>query len=84
MPVLACTDIHTDIGQVIEQGQFGHWCESREPQIFKQKIDQLCAEKEKLSEMGENARAYLDAHYNVDNTYEIIMKHFLQKGSENV
>lgn len=81
MPVLACTDVNTDIGKVIEQGQFGHWCESREPEIFKQKIDQLCAEKEKLSEMGENARAYLETHYTVDQTYEIIMKHFEQEGS---
>ena len=81
MPVLACTDVNTDIGKVIEQGQFGHWCESREPEIFKQKIDQLCAEKEKLSEMGENARAYLETHYTVDQIYEIIMKHFEQEGS---
>lgn len=84
MPVLACTDVHTDIGLIIEQGQFGHWCESREPEKFKEKIDQLCAEKEKLSEMGENARAYLEAQYTVDQTYKIIMKHFEQEGPENV
>jgi glycosyltransferase involved in cell wall biosynthesis len=84
MPVLACTDVHTDIGLIIEQGQFGYWCESREAESFKEKIDQLCAEEEKLSEMGENARAYLETHYTVDQTYEIIMKHFEQEGPENV
>ncbi|ALU14256.1 glycosyl transferase GT4 family [Eubacterium limosum] len=84
MPVLACTDVHTDIGLIIEQGQFGYWCESQEAESFKEKIDQLCAEKEKLSEMGENARAYLETHYTVDQTYEIIMKHFEQEGPANV
>lgn len=84
MPVLACTDIHTDIGQIIEEGQFGIWCESQKAEIFKQKIDQLCAEKEKLSEMGENARSYLEAHYTVDQAYEIIMKHFEQEGLNHV
>lgn len=84
MPVLACIDVHTDIGLIIEQGQFGYWCESQEAESFKEKIDQLCAEKEKLSEMGENARAYLETHYTVDQTYEIIMKHFEQEGPANV
>lgn len=84
MPVLACTDVHTDIGLIIEQGQFGYWCESQEAESFKEKIDQLCAEEEKLSEMDENARAYLEAQYTVDQTYKIIMKHFEQEGPENV
>lgn len=84
MPVLACTDVHTDIGLIIEQGQFGYWCESQEAESFKEKIDQMCAEEEKLSEMGENARAYLEDQYTVDQTYKIIMKHFEQEGPENV
>ena len=84
MPVLACTDIHTDIGQIIEEGQFGIWCESQKVEVFKQKIDQLCVEKEKLSEMGENARSYLESHYTVDQAYEIIMKHFEQEGPSHV
>ena len=84
MPVLACTDVNTDIGPIIEQGQFGHWCESREPEKFKEKIDQLCAEKEELSEIGKNARAYLEAHYTVNQAYEIIMKHFEQEGPSHV
>lgn len=84
MPVLACTDVNTDIGKLIEEGQFGHWCESREPEKFKEKIDQLCAEKEKLPEMGKNARSYLEAHYTVDQAYEIIMKHFEQEGPSHV
>lgn len=84
MPVLACTDVHTDIGQIIEAGSFGYWCESREPEKFKEKIDQLCVGKEKLYEMGKNARAYLEAHYTASQAYEIIIKHFKQEGPENV
>lgn len=34
MPVLAATDINTDIGEVIEEGQFGYWCESNDVEQF--------------------------------------------------
>lgn len=75
IPVLAATDVNTDIGKVIEQGEFGLWCESRDVKQFNQKLKQLCDE-EKRKLMGKNARIYLEENYTAEHSYEIIMNHF--------
>lgn len=76
MPVLAATDINTDIGKVIEEGQFGLWCESDDINEFNSKLNRLCDINLRKS-MGKNARAYLENNYTSKHSYEIIMKHFL-------
>lgn len=75
MPVLAATDINTDIGKVIEEGKFGLWCESRYVNDFNEKLNQLCND-DLRKQMGANARKYLEENYTVKHSYEIIMKHF--------
>lgn len=75
MPVLAATDVNTDIGRVIEQGEFGFWCESSDVVQFNEKVKQLC-DKELRNQMGVNARRYLEDNYTAKNSYEIIMSHF--------
>lgn len=75
MPVLAATDVNTDIGQVIEQGEFGLWCESNSVEQFNKKVQQLC-NTELRKEMGVNARRYLENNYTSRNSYKIIMDHF--------
>lgn len=75
MPVLAATDANTDIGQVIEQGEFGYWCESNDIKAFNQKLEQL-SDKTVREKMGKNARKYLEENYTSKHSYEIIMKHF--------
>lgn len=75
MPVLAATDVHTDIGKIIEEGQFGYWCESRDVQQFNRLVQLLCNKKLR-EKMGERARIYLENNYTVKHSYEIIMKHF--------
>lgn len=75
MPVLAATDNNTDVGEVIEEGKFGFWCESNNKEDFKGKIKSLCDKNMRLN-MGSNARKYLMNNYTVDNSYEIIMNHF--------
>lgn len=75
MPVLAATDCHTDIGQVMERGQFGLWCESNDVGQFNAKIQQLYCKKVR-EEMGKNARLFLEQNYTATHSYEIIMKHF--------
>lgn len=76
MPVLACTDKNTDVGKIIESGNFGWWCESNDEVYFTQKVDE--AIKSDLSVLGENAFSYLSKHYNVDSSYEIISNCFLR------
>jgi glycosyltransferase involved in cell wall biosynthesis len=75
IPVLATTDVNTDIGRVIENGNFGLWCESRDVNEFNKKLYELC-NLELRKEMGKNAREYLENNYTVRHSYEIIMKHF--------
>lgn len=75
MPVLAATDVNTDIGIVIEQGKFGFWCESKSVNQFNKKIQLLC-DKEARKQMGVNARRYLENNYTSKHSYEIIMSHF--------
>lgn len=76
MPVLAATDIHTDMGQVIEEGGFGYWCESRDIDTFNKKLSLLCNRELRLS-LSLNSRRYLETHYTAKNAYKIIIKHFI-------
>lgn len=75
MPVLAATDVNTDVGKVIEDGGFGCWCESGDVESFNRKLQQLCDE-ELRKRMGEKARRYLEDNYTANHSYKIIMKHF--------
>ena len=75
MPVLAATDINTDIGEVIESGNFGYWCESGNLEGFNQLVNKLC-DRELRVGLGINARNYLENHYTTKRSYEIIMSHF--------
>lgn len=87
MPVIACTDKNTDIGQVIVDGGFGWWCESTDEKEFTQIVDVACAED--LSNKARNSRKCLEDNYTVDKSYEIIMEKafFYQKSggiNENI
>ncbi|MGG0283585.1 glycosyltransferase family 4 protein [Peribacillus butanolivorans] len=75
MPVLAATDVNTDIGEVIEEGQFGYWCDSNDVEQFNKKVQELCDIKLR-KQMGVNARGYLEDNYTANHSYEIIMNHF--------
>lgn len=71
LPVLACTDSNTDVGEICEQGKFGWWCESKCLEMFEGLIPQIC--RSELKEAGKKAFAYLQKNYNVKNTYKIIV-----------
>jgi glycosyltransferase involved in cell wall biosynthesis len=75
MPILAATDVNTDVGKVIESGNFGLWCESGNIKEFNRRLEQLCDE-ELRKKMGRQARKYLEENYTAKRSYEIIMKHF--------
>lgn len=77
IPILACTDKNTDIGEIITQGRSGWWCESKDVQEFTALIDIICSlDSEALSVKGKNARTYLEENYTVAHTYNTIIKHF--------
>lgn len=77
IPVLAVTDPNTDIGNVIVDGGFGWWCESNDVKAFNEKIQEAC--KSNLVGMGGKGFKYLESHYNIEQSYDIIMKHYRGK-----
>lgn len=79
LPVFACTDTSTDMGTIITEGNFGWWCESNDTAGFTEVVDRICStDFDSIHELGQNARDYLEGHYTVEKTYDIIMKHFLK------
>jgi glycosyltransferase involved in cell wall biosynthesis len=75
IPVLAATDVNTDLGRVIESGDFGFWCESGDVKMFNDKLEQLC-NRGTRERMGNKARKYLEDNYTAKHSYNIIMRHF--------
>lgn len=78
MPVLACTDRNTDIGEILQRGNFGWWCESNNSDGFSEIINRICLQKNEISLYGNNAREYLEENYTSKTSYEIIMRHFVE------
>lgn len=74
MPVLAATDPNTDVGTVIEEGNFGYWCESNDSEKFVQLMELFQEQNERIR-MGDNAFDYLKNNYDVADSYSIIISH---------
>ena len=70
MPVLACTDVNTDVGKVIEDGKFGWWCESNSVEGFTKAVENAISSD--LDALGKNGFEYLKNNYTVDKTYSAI------------
>ena len=75
MPVLASTDVNTDLGETIINGNFGCWCESSDVAEFNDLINKMCDEK-LLQVLGANSRRFLEDNYTTKHSYNGIMKHF--------
>lgn len=74
-PIIAATDVHTDLGTVINEGKFGYWCESGDLFTLNKLINKLTDSSLRIK-LGNNARNYLEENYSTKITYEIIIKHF--------
>lgn len=75
IPVLAATDPNTDVGRIIEEGNFGFWTISDNVEKYNEKLNKLC-DKHLREFLGNNARKYLEENFTVNHSYNIIMKHF--------
>jgi len=74
LPVLACTDPNTDIGEIIETNGFGRHCESDDPQQFQALIDNIVElDTEQATKAGEKGRYYLEANYLAAESANIIL-----------
>lgn len=70
LPVLAVTDLNTDIGVIIENGKFGWWCESNDVQKFVDLVNHII--KLKINNYKLNSYMYLLNNYTVLNAYKKI------------
>lgn len=75
-PVLAATDLNTDLGQILTEGDFGFWCKSGDLLAFNDCLDRLAGNAALREKMGKNARKYLLDHYTVDKACDTILGHF--------
>lgn len=78
MPILAATDINTDVGKIIEENKFGFWAESGDIKSFNDKVNRLIGNKDMIVEMGTKSYTFLIEHYTVDVSYNQIIKHLPQ------
>lgn len=72
MPVLAATDRSTDIGDVIESGEYGKWSEHGDYKSFLNNVEAMCENAEN-KEMGNNARNYFLQHFTAEKSFHIIV-----------
>lgn len=73
MPIIAATDKNTDLGKIMEENEFGYWCESGDLAKFNETIG-LLRNKELLIKMGENGYNYLLNNYTSFNSYSKIIE----------
>ena len=83
LPVIAATDNVTDIKDAIYEAGCGFWTESGNLSVFMTHMEKLAGDIELRRAMGRNGRKYLEEHYTVDKSYQIIMRHF-SKAEESV
>ena len=73
IPVLAAIDKATDVGKVIEEGNFGFSCDSNSVQQFSECIDRF-TKLNNLKLLGENGYQYLLKNYTVSVVYDSIIE----------
>lgn len=74
MPTIAATDTSTDMGKIIENGEFGLWSQSGDIESFNKNLEQF-KDIHFIEKRGRNALIYLNNHYTTEMSYQIIMAH---------
>lgn len=73
VPVLAATDINTDIGDIIVQNHFGLWSSSNDVATFNKHVEYFMNEKNAKLEMGQNGFNYMKNNYLVGHSFNKII-----------
>ena len=74
-PVLAATDVNTDIKDVLFESGCGYWAENGNIDRFVKHVDILVSDSKLRRQMGLNGRKYLENYYTVSQGYDIIIAH---------
>lgn len=77
MPIIAATDEHTDVGSIAESNGYGLWCRSNDVKGFSICVDRLATYPSLMKEMGQKGYSFLLNNYLTNNTYSVIVSHFL-------
>ncbi|MCI1590677.1 MAG: glycosyltransferase family 4 protein [Heyndrickxia oleronia] len=75
LPVLAATDKHTDLKNILIESNSGFWCESGDLDSFIHLAKSLADNNVLRKQMGLKGRDYLEDNYDIRKTANIIMKH---------
>ena len=72
-PIIAATDLASDIGTIAEANGYGYWCPSNDVSAFTKSVDRMLSSD--LVKMGELGYQYYLNHYTVEHTYKAIISH---------
>ena len=75
IPIIAATDVNTDLKDVLIESKSGFWSVSGDLDSFLNNARRLAQDQELRLKMGLNGRIYLEEHYDVTKTVEILLKH---------
>ena len=82
LPVLACTDTSTDIGNIIVENKFGWWCESEDVADFQTAVTEALHSDLKI--MGENGLVHLNSAFTAEQSCAIICRSVLTLRSDSI
>lgn len=72
-PILAATDVNTDIGRIAEENGYGYWCPSNSVEAFTVALERMLHSD--IPAMGEAGYRFFMENYTVEHTYKAIVKH---------
>lgn len=75
LPILAATDENSDLKDAIEDGKFGFWVPSNDDLAFMNAMEKF-SDLNNNKILGDNGYRYLKENYDVEVTYNTIMRHF--------
>ncbi|WP_411337978.1 glycosyltransferase family 4 protein [Ruminococcus gauvreauii] len=78
LPVLACTDPNTDIGNIISHNEFGWKCFSNDVGSFNDIINLIInMQKNEITKLGKNSRKFLLNNYTTEVVYVSVFRGFI-------
>jgi len=75
LPVLAATDINTDLGKIIQENGIGLWSVAGDLSAIDKNVNKLAQDFALRKKMGQNGLALFHNNYTVDKSYNIIVRH---------
>lgn len=76
IPILAATDMASDIKDLLNEAQCGLWAYSGDKNNFLNQVKYLCENQNLRIQFGQNGRKYLEEHFDVAKSVQILKNHF--------